>query len=180
MRVGVIGSPHVNHTFTLQWGHNGCNGISNHQPHEFYSTVYSGVDQRKHQSSASLAFVWGIHRWPVNSPHKWPVTREIFPFDDVIMMLPHAPEFCHSFSKACHPGSITGTYILMPYLHQVLGLGSLAYILRSLTLPANSLRHNDVIWLHRTSLSLFGVMAWGRTRAKPLPQTMMTHCQLGP
>ena len=51
-----------------------------------YSTVYSGADQRKHQSSASLAFVRGIHRWPVNSPHKWPVTRrKMFPFDDVIM-----------------------------------------------------------------------------------------------
>ena len=51
-----------------------------------YSTVYSGADQRKHQSSASLAFVRGIHRWPVNSPHKWPVTRNMFPFDDVIMI----------------------------------------------------------------------------------------------
>ena len=50
-----------------------------------YSTVYSGADQRIHQSSASLAFVWGIHRWTVNSPHKRPVTRKIFPFDDVIM-----------------------------------------------------------------------------------------------
>ena len=50
-----------------------------------YSTVYSGADQRKHQSSASLAFVWGIHRGPVNSPYKWPVTRKMFPFDDVIM-----------------------------------------------------------------------------------------------
>ena len=50
-----------------------------------YLTVYSGTDQRKHQSSASLAFVRGIHRWPVNSPHKGPVTRKIFPFDDVIM-----------------------------------------------------------------------------------------------
>ena len=50
-----------------------------------YSTIYSGVDQSKHQSSASLAFVWGIHRGPVNSPHKWPVTRKMFPFDDVIM-----------------------------------------------------------------------------------------------
>ena len=39
-----------------------------------YSSVYSGADQRKHQSSASLAFVWRIHRWPVNSPHKGPVT----------------------------------------------------------------------------------------------------------
>ena len=51
-----------------------------------YSTVYSGTDQRKHQSSASLAIVLGIHRWPVNSPHKWPVTRKIFPLDDVIMI----------------------------------------------------------------------------------------------
>ena len=50
-----------------------------------YSTVYSGPNQRKHQSSASLAFVRGIHRWPVNSSHKWPVTRKMFPFDDVIM-----------------------------------------------------------------------------------------------
>ena len=50
-----------------------------------YSTVYSGADQSKHQSSTSLAFVWGIHRSPVNSPHKWPVTRKMFPFDDVIM-----------------------------------------------------------------------------------------------
>ena len=50
-----------------------------------YSTVYSSADQRKHQSSALLAFVRGIHRWPVNSPHKWPVTRKTFPIDDVIM-----------------------------------------------------------------------------------------------
>ena len=50
-----------------------------------YSTFYSGADQREHQSSASSAFVLGIHRWPVNSPHKWPVTRKMFPFDDVIM-----------------------------------------------------------------------------------------------
>ena len=48
-----------------------------------YSTVYSDADQRKHQSSASLAFVWGIHRLPVNSSHKWPVTRKMF--DDVII-----------------------------------------------------------------------------------------------
>ena len=50
-----------------------------------YSAVYSGADQGKHQSSTSLAFVRGIHRWPVNSLHKRPVTRKMFPFDDVIM-----------------------------------------------------------------------------------------------
>ena len=50
-----------------------------------YSTVYSGADQRKYQSSASLALVMGIHWWPVNSPHKGPVTWKMFPFDDVII-----------------------------------------------------------------------------------------------
>ena len=51
-----------------------------------YPTVYSRTDQRKYQSSASLAFVRGIHREPVNSPHKGPGTWKIFPFDDVIMI----------------------------------------------------------------------------------------------
>ena len=50
-----------------------------------YSTVYLDADQSKHQSSASLAFVRGIHRGPVNSPHKWPVTQKKFRLDDVIM-----------------------------------------------------------------------------------------------
>ena len=60
-----------------------------------YPTVYSDTDQRKHQSSASLVFVLGIQRWPVNSPHKGPVTRKMFPVDDVFMIrckirwLPH-------------------------------------------------------------------------------------------
>ena len=51
-----------------------------------YSTAYSGADQRKHKISVWLAFVRGIHRWPVNSPHKVPVTQKKFPFDDVIML----------------------------------------------------------------------------------------------
>ena len=52
-----------------------------------YSTVYSDADQRKYQSSMSLAFVRGIHQGPVNSPHKWPVTRKMFLFDDVFIVL---------------------------------------------------------------------------------------------
>ena len=56
-----------------------------------YSIVYSDADQRKHQSSASLAFVRGIQRGPVNSQHKWPVTRKMFPFHDVIMQFREWP-----------------------------------------------------------------------------------------
>ena len=67
----------------LRWRHNELGDVSNHQPHNclLIYDVYSGADQRKHQSSASLAFVRGIHRWAVNSLHKWPVTRKMFPYD---------------------------------------------------------------------------------------------------
>ena len=68
----------------IQWRHNERDSVSNHHPHDCLLNNLD-ADQRKHQSSASLAFVPGIHRWPVNSPHKWPVTRKMFPFDDVIM-----------------------------------------------------------------------------------------------
>ena len=50
-----------------------------------YSIVYSGEDQRKHQSSTSLAFVRWIHQGLMNSLHKWPVTQKMFPLDDVTM-----------------------------------------------------------------------------------------------
>ena len=79
-----------------------------------YSIVYSDADQRKHQSSASLAFVWGIHRGPVNSPHKWPVTRKMFPFDDGIMCCPlrgYIHEYCGYISMSIAAGRRTGTYM---------------------------------------------------------------------
>ena len=63
-----------------------------------HSAVYAGADQRKHQSSASLAFVRGIHRGPVNSPHKWSVTRKMFPFNDVIMNI---KQLIWEFVKYC-------------------------------------------------------------------------------
>ena len=49
------------------------------------STIYSGAHERRYKSSTSLAFVRGIHRWPVNSPHKGPVTRKIFLYVNVII-----------------------------------------------------------------------------------------------
>ena len=71
---------------TLQWRHNECDDVSNHQPHDclILNRLFRRRS-RKHQSSASLAFVRGIHRWPVNSSQKRPVTRKMCAFDDVIM-----------------------------------------------------------------------------------------------
>ena len=62
---------------SLQWRHDGRDGVSNPQPHH---CLLNRLFRRR-----SLAFVRGIHRWPVNSPHKGPVTRKMFSFDDVIM-----------------------------------------------------------------------------------------------
>ena len=72
-----------------------------------YSTIYSGASQRKHQSFASLAFVRGIHRWPVNSPHKGPVTRKMFPFGDAIMTI----QCAHVCSEWCIAGLGTGALL---------------------------------------------------------------------
>ena len=65
---------------SLHWRYNGHDSVSNHQPQDcLLNRLFI------YQSSASLVFVWVIHRGPVNSPHKWAVTRKMFPFDDVIM-----------------------------------------------------------------------------------------------
>ena len=71
----------------ISWQHhNERDGVQNHRRLDCLLNRFSGTDQRKHQSSASLAFVGGIHRWPMNSPHKGPVTRKLFLLDDVIMI----------------------------------------------------------------------------------------------
>ena len=74
-----------------------------------YSTVYSGADQRKQQRSASVAFARGFHRWPVNSPHKGPVMRKTFPFDDFIMFDPYIWERVVSLSNNWVPQPPTPT-----------------------------------------------------------------------
>ena len=52
-----------------------------------YSAICVGADRRKHQSSMSLVLMRGIHRWPMNSLHRGPVTWKMFSFDDVIMLM---------------------------------------------------------------------------------------------
>ena len=92
-----------------------------------YSTVYSDADQRKNQSSVSLAFVRGIHRGPVNSPHKWPVTRKIFQFDDVIMEFSTCNNHlcrnqvivqCQQLSHCSNNDILIGTAVVMFKLRQ--------------------------------------------------------------
>ena len=72
-------------SITLHWRHNGRGCVSNHQPHQPFIEAHI----KENIKVPSLAFVRGIHQWPVNSPCKWPVKWKMFPFDDVIMNSEH-------------------------------------------------------------------------------------------
>ena len=78
---------------TLEWRQNGCDGVSNRPPHYcLLNRLFRHKSKKTPKLTATGLCVCGgggggggIHRWPVNSPHKWPVTRKMFPFDDVTM-----------------------------------------------------------------------------------------------
>ena len=78
-----------------------------------YSTIYSGVDHRKHQNSESLTFVRGIHWWPVNSPHKGLLTQKIF----------------HLLTSSCHRVVLLATCMRKDFqTRRTWSLWKLAYI----------------------------------------------------
>ena len=113
-----------------------------------YSTVYSGEDQRKHQSSTLLVFVRGIHRWPVNSLNKGPVARKMFPFDDVIMWF------------ACTNGDVVfASAATNDVRHTV-----------------NSLRLSDVYLRQKPNPSLIQIMACRLFGTNPLSEPMLNYC----
>ena len=129
-----------------------------------YSAVYSGADQRKHQSSASLAFVRGIHRGPVNSPHKWLVTRKMFPFDDVIMtVVKFNNRFVYQIrSSNWNTGFTLGTMIISTLLR--VGIGhdgpSLPWAVLTLSLIhlTDWLGPSDAFTLHSTRSRFVQIM----------------------
>ena len=83
---------------TLQWRHNEHGGVSNHQLHEsLLNRLFGNI-----KAPRQLPFVWEIHRWPVNSPHKGPVTRKMFPFEDVIMRLDSPKLFTNRTTWVSH------------------------------------------------------------------------------
>ena len=85
---GIWGQTLLWELVSLQWRHNGRDGVSDHQPYDCsLNCIFKEQIKENFQSSASLASVREIHRWPVNSPRKGPVTRKMFPFDDVIMWM---------------------------------------------------------------------------------------------
>ena len=81
-----------------------------------YSAAYTGTYQINHQSSASLAFVRGIHHWLVNFPHKWPVTRKMFPlYDVIIFVLFISRVLTNGFKFACRRSAATVQWHYMSF-----------------------------------------------------------------
>ena len=77
---------------TLHWRHIGCDCVSNHQP---YDCLLNRLFRRRSKKTSKLR-VNGLCEGPVNSPHKWPVTRKMFPFDEVIMSFEISMSCCGS------------------------------------------------------------------------------------
>ena len=119
-----------------------------------YSTIYTGADQRKHQSFTPLAFVRGIHRWPVNSPqihrwpvnspHKGPVTGKMFPFSmtaswcgtifDITQISGHLANMMSKFSYHLRAVKFGGVMVAFSYIYQNFSSSSGWYILQFLFL----------------------------------------------
>ena len=83
----VITHPLSNFRSTLRWRHNGRDGVSNHQPHHCLLNRLFGCRSKKTSKFRVTGLCAGNSPGTVKLPHKWPVTRKMFPFDDVIMSL---------------------------------------------------------------------------------------------
>ena len=118
----------MSYVLPLRWRHNGCDSVSNHQPH--YCLLNRLFRRRKKNIKAPRHWPFfgelGTGGGPVNSPHKWPVTRKMFPFDDVIMRKlilawwrhKICKRFCYSFFYAVCIIDLCG-FILIIYPSKV-------------------------------------------------------------
>ena len=70
----------------IRWRHNGRDGVSNHQPHDCLLNCQFRHRSKKTSKLRVTGLCAGNSPGPVNSPHKGPVTRKMFPLDDVIML----------------------------------------------------------------------------------------------
>ena len=87
-------------SLTLQWRHNDHDSVSNHQPHGCLLNRLFGRRSKKTSKLRVTGFCAGNSQRPMNFPHKVPVTRKMFPFDDVIMICQHWFSWCHNNARS--------------------------------------------------------------------------------
>ena len=128
------------------------------------------VQTQKHESYASLAFVRGIQQWPANSPHKGPVTRKMFPFDDVIMMSRSARQCSISYWYTIE------AFISYPYIHPGCHCNTtqILFILRNRRFPSDDQTTSCCAFImfysirtHISALLMLRLQQSGRLRSMP-------------
>ena len=90
-------------SMSLWWRHNNYDSVSNHQPHE---CLLNRLIRRRSKKTSKLRVTGlcvGNSPGPVNSPHKGPVTRKMFPFDDVIMCMNFWSFFLQAHNLRIYP-----------------------------------------------------------------------------
>ena len=128
---------------SLWWRHNDHDSVSNHQPHE---CLLNRLFRRRSKKTSKLRVTGlcvGNSPGPVNSPHKGPVTRKMFPFDDVIMV--HANLLVYTKTPWHeNPFCITGP--LSGNLRVIGGFPHKGQLLWTNNLVAGDLTHHDPHW----------------------------------
>ena len=135
---------------TLRWRHNDHDGVSNHQPH---GCLLNRLFRRRSKKTSKLRVTdlcAGNSPGPVNSPHKGPVTRKMFPFDDVIMK------------------------------QDFLFLKSVWVVANNILSCINSSPPSASHICQWTGSALVQIMTCGLFGTKPLFQSMVGYCQLNP
>ena len=156
---------------SLQWRHNGQDGVSNHQLH---NCLLNRLLEHRSKKTSKLR-VTGLcaenSSVTGDCPHKWPVTRKMFPYDDVIMyfcivislLLDYWCSFVnvfviHSFLFVKHSGLFSwnpGVLMFVCVSFILVGIDSCQFVPRSwCVLPAikyehftNIYEHHDCAWI---------------------------------
>ena len=112
----TLSTQYLHHIFNiclpLGWRHNDHAGVSNHQPH---GCLLNRLFRRRSKKTPKLRVTGlcaGNSPGPVNSPHKGPVTRKMFPFDDVIMTVNKSYQQQQNHKLAQKNGLITSTILI--------------------------------------------------------------------
>ena len=106
----------------LQWHHNGHNSVSNHQPHDCLLNRLFRCRSKKTSKLRVTGLCAGKSPGPVNSPHKWPVTRKMFPFDDFIMTLSFLSDTISAWSEVVRDSADFNNYLRIFFGQQQSGI----------------------------------------------------------
>ena len=96
---------------SLRWRHNGHDSVSNHQLHHCLRNRLVGCRSKKTSKLRVTGLCVGNSPETGEFPHKWPVTRKMFPFDDVIMSTPKWHS--HGYGHTTIPHSNTNNVLLV-------------------------------------------------------------------